>query len=62
MGRKNSETWGTIHSICEAAHIDEKRLYEKLSSFLVSIGNSAGRRNPKRMRLSRIFAYVQVMM
>lgn len=35
MGRKNSETWGTIHSICEAAHIDEKRLYEK-SKLLLS--------------------------
>ena len=39
MGRKNSEAWGTIHSICEADHIDEKRLYEKTKLVLSKYRN-----------------------
>ena len=39
MGRKNSEAWGTIHSICEADHIDEKQLYDKTKLVLSKYRN-----------------------
>ncbi|MBO6309471.1 MAG: hypothetical protein J6N70_11675 [Oribacterium sp.] len=39
MGRNNSSAWGTIHSICEADHIDERRLYEKTKLVLSKYRN-----------------------
>lgn len=39
MGRKDSETWNTIHSICESEHIDEKRLYDKSKLVLTKYRN-----------------------
>lgn len=39
MGRKNTEAWNTIHSICESQHIDEKRLYDKSKHVLSKYRN-----------------------
>lgn len=39
MGRKDSEAWSAIHSICECDQIDEKRLYDRTKLVLSKYRN-----------------------